>query len=394
MIDKLKIIAIVLFLFPLMLVADRIRLKNGRLIKGTVVKQKNGLVTIKLDKPSHGKNTIRIWKKDIVSMLYVEPKRSRRRRRKTKRRRPARKQTAKQVRQNNRTSQTTANSNNQAVIQKEKVTEKITVDKELTDNVMQKFEDADKRREKSIQSEIDVLQDELEYLKAEKERLKKNNDDDEKFRKLMDKRMSGLEIRIRRLEKYLGMDESMVEYYQQKRSPWDLVKRSAIFPGWGHRYARQEYTGNTYSTLFITFLVLGYFIDYQAEFGKETVNNTFETKMITQSLQMQAFPGLSSGLSNSALYSVYGSYKDGMDAVNSQKKLAGNFYTAAFVLYGMQLVHAYFTGVEWAKSKPRDYSNEELMRPVGWDLNIQPDYHPYRQEISGTHYNISYIHRF
>jgi hypothetical protein len=62
------------------------------------------------------------------------------------------------------------------------------------------------------------------------------------LRKMMDKRLASTEIRIRRLEKYLGMDEAMIDYYQRKRSPWDLVWRSAVFPGWGHRYAREEYT--------------------------------------------------------------------------------------------------------------------------------------------------------
>jgi cation transport regulator ChaB len=43
-------------------------------------------------------------------------------------------------------------------------TEKVIVDKELTNSVMQKFEDADKRRQQATSEEIQVLKDELEYI--------------------------------------------------------------------------------------------------------------------------------------------------------------------------------------------------------------------------------------
>ncbi|MEM7182431.1 MAG: hypothetical protein AAF518_16065 [Spirochaetota bacterium] len=391
---KKSTIILLCLIFPSFLFADIIRLKNGRVFYGTVKKQSSDLVTIKLNKKVNGKDTVRIWKKDIISLVYVDPKKSKRRRRK---RRTSRRTNSTRNKTRQKSQASLRNQNNSTAARTsdryEKVTEKITVDKELTNDVMEKFSEADKRREKATLAEIDVLKEELEYLKAERERLKRSDDENDKFRKMMDKRMSGLEIRIRRLEKYLGMDESMVEYYQRKRSPWDIVKRSAIFPGWGHRYAREEYTGNTYSTLFISFLVFGYFIDYQANVGKQTVQNAFETKIVSQALQLEAV-GFTGSLSNSVLYSTYGNYTNGIDTVNTQKQLASNFFTAAAVLYGIQLVHAYFTGVEWAKSKPRDYSNEELMRPVGWDMNIRPQNNPYSDKKTGTEYALSYTMRY
>ena len=73
-------------------------------------------------------------------------------------------------------------------------TEKVIVDKELTNSVMQKFEDADKRRQQATSEEIQVLKDELEYLKKEKEKLMKQNSGDEEFKKMMDKRLASTEI--------------------------------------------------------------------------------------------------------------------------------------------------------------------------------------------------------
>ncbi|MDX1957700.1 MAG: hypothetical protein SFU98_03955 [Leptospiraceae bacterium] len=383
---------IILF-FTNYLFADRIILKSGKLIQGTVESQNNNIVSVKL---ANGKS-IEVKKKEIASLLYVEPTK------KTQKPRPKPRPIATE---NIKPSETpiakesikddSAKVTPTTIQNTEKISEKITVDKELTNSVMKKFEDADKRREGTTKEEIQVLREELDYLKKEKNKTEKLNNTEDEFRKNMDKRLSGMEIRTRRLEKYLGMDESMVEYYQQPRSPWDIVKRSAVFPGWGHRYAREDYTGNTYSTLFIILPILGYFIDYQANVAKDAVENTLINKLGTQILQSQALGTNSTvtSLSNATIFSTISNYQTGLDAVNSQKQLANNFFTAAIVLYGFQLVHSYFTGVEWAKTKPRNYSNEELLRPTGFNWNIQPDFTPNSNAKAGTIYSFQYSTSF
>ncbi len=220
---------------------------------------------------------------------------------------------------------------------------------------MKKFEDADKRRKNQVKGELELLREELRYLKEEKERLAKIDKDNEEFRKDMDKRMAGLEIRIRRLERYLAMDETMIEYYQTPRSPWEIVKRSAIFPGWGHRYAREEYTGNIYSTAFISLFVLGYLINFQAKLSKSSVKNDFNNR-----LALSAFLGGSGGI---LLFNTYISYDKKINEINNRKQFENLFINGAILLYGIQLVHA-FTGVEWAKSSPRDHNESLLKSPV------------------------------
>ena len=221
-INSIKLIALGIFLFPIFMYSDSIVLKNGKRIQGVVKNQENNIVTI----ITSSGETKQIKKQDIVSMIYAS---SPAKNKPKENKKPAVANTTPNKPENKSKDEFNENlfssnekvqiNNNEKLVEK---TEKITVDKELTNSVMQKFEDADKRRLDATSSEIQVLKEELEYLKKEKERLQKLSNADDEFKKTLDKRMAGLEIRIRRLEKYLGMDESMVEYYQRKRSPWDL----------------------------------------------------------------------------------------------------------------------------------------------------------------------------
>ena len=275
----LRLIIIGIVVIPTFVFADKIVLKTGKVLQGTVENQENNIVTLTT---STGEK-IQVKKEEIVSMIYAEQKI-------VKKPTPPKPKpesvTDGENGNTNRTTQVTGEriqvNNNEKITEK---TEKVTIDKELTNSVMQKFEDADKRRLQATNSEIDVLKAELEYLKKERERMQKLNQGDEDFKKTMDKRMASLEIRIRRLEKYLGMDESMVDYYQRKRSPWDLVWRSAIFPGWGHRYAREEYTGNAYSTSIIVLYLLHYFIDYQTKAAEDVAKTALFNDAVVKAYQ-------------------------------------------------------------------------------------------------------------
>lgn len=367
-----------IFLFPLIIHADRVILKNGQTLDGIVESQSEGMVYFKTEKGEE----LKIKKESVVSLIYDESKVTVR---------PKVSSTDQSPKENSVPAR-------QGGIDREKITERVSVDRDLTDSVMKKFEDADKRRDNQIQKELELLREELKYLKEERDRLAKNNQDTEEFKKTMDTRMAGLEIRIRRLERYLAMDETMVEYYQSPRSPWDIVKRSAIFPGWGHRYAKEEYTGNAYSTSFIVLLALGYLVKYQADAAEEAVKDKFNGDIMLKSFQNSSLGLSNSTIGTTTLLSTYNSYEKSMNAVDSQKKLGSLLINGAIVLYGIQLVHAYFTGVDWAKSSPRDYSNESLLKsPVSWNFSTIPDISGRALEENkpnGIIYNLQISRRF
>jgi hypothetical protein len=359
--------------------SDRVVLKNGKVVTGTVESQLGGTVKIKTNE-----GLKEISMSEVVSVIYVETKKS------TNNSQPSK------VVTENKTVETVkpeksaqvVNNNSDRVYEK---TEKVTVDKELTNKVMDTFQEADKRRAEQTKEQIQALKEEIEYFKKEKDRTKNINDQNDEFKKQIDKRMSNLEIRTRRLEKYLGMDETMVDYYQRKRSPWDLVWRSALFPGWGHRYAKEEYTGNTYSTTILILLGVGYLINYQAGVAERTLASSTQTKIVSTYLQYQSV-GITPTFTNASLYRLYGNAETAQETIDSQKNLGSLLFNTALVLYVFQLGHAYFTGVEWAKSKPRDYSNEELMKPVGLNFKTGIDYGIANQR--GTEYKLEYSTRF
>ncbi len=353
------------------LFGDKILLKNGKSIQGEVVSQNSGVVIIKT---ANGQKKINM--KEVMSVVYVEVKNKPQKRIVRKKKEILdESEIFTSVKEEKEPIVIIKETNSKPSDKSEKIiekSEKITIDKELTDKVMQKFEDADKRRAEQTKGEVVILREELDYLKKEKDRAKTINDDNDKLKKEYDKRIAAVEIRTRRLEKYLGMDETMVDYYQKPRSPWDLVWRSALFPGWGHRHAKEEYTGNTYTTTILILLPLGYFINYQADAAKAALDSSLRTKMVSTYLQYTSV-GIPVSLTNASLYSIYGNYETAVTAIDSQKELSRIFFNTAILIYFFQIGHAYFTGVEWAKTKPRNYSNEELMKPTGLNLKTVPD---------------------
>ncbi|MCX7998236.1 MAG: hypothetical protein N3A69_04690, partial [Leptospiraceae bacterium] len=235
---------ILLFTFYIPIYADEVILKNGNRFLGIVEKQTEGIVYFRT-KEGEAKE---IKKTDIIALIYDETKA------KVKETDSISSPTPiENIKEKPTEISRQASDAKPSVYEKERY-EKVTVDRELTNSIMKKFEEADKRREGVVSQELELLREELRLLREERDKYKKLIIEDENYKKDLDKRLAILEIRIRRLERYLAMDETMIEYYQTPRSPWDIVKRNAIFPGWGHRYAREEYTGNAYSTLFISLL--------------------------------------------------------------------------------------------------------------------------------------------
>ena len=128
----------------------------------------------------------------------------------------------------------------------------------------------------------------------------------------------------------------MVGYFQRKRSPWDLVWRSALFPGWGHRYAREDYTGNSYSTTVPLLLGFGFVFDYVAKSGQTAANDALYNGVVIRSIQYSSL-GISSTYSNTFILSSFATHNTSMTAVNSQKELSQNLLNAAVGLYLIQL---------------------------------------------------------
>jgi hypothetical protein len=362
------IAAIGIALLPAFLFADRIVLKNGKTIVGTVQGQENNLITIITNK---GDKQL-IKKDEIVSMIYVDTKAVKKKR--PVRRIPPKTNVTKDTREDNELSPTTT-SDKTKVLNNEKNlnrSERTTVDGEITNKVMKKFEDADKRRQETTGSELGTLKEELEYLKKEKERLQKLDKGNEEQKRYLDKRMASIEIRVRHIENFLNMDETQSDYFKQKRSPWDLVWRSALFPGWGHRYAREEYTGNAYSTGIPILLGFGVLFSYVAKSGEESANDALFNGTVVRSVLYSSL-GITTTYSNTFVLSAYATYNTNMSAVDSQKELSQKFLNAAVGLYVIQLVNAYFTGKEWSKVQPRDYSNEGIMKSTGFNFKSKAD---------------------
>ncbi|MCB1192381.1 MAG: hypothetical protein H7A23_21035 [Leptospiraceae bacterium] len=222
-----------------------------------------------------------------------------------------------------------------------------------------------------VKSKCCELYDALERRVGHLEDAKREYD---KWRKTVEKREAEHEIRLRRLEKYLGMDESMVDYYSRKRSPWDLVWRSTLFPGWGHRYAREEYIGNAYTTSIFLLAGLGWFITYEASALERVAKDKLITEAIVKPAAYSNILGASIGSINDLLgVSNAADYYNATNAISSQKKLGIQMMNLAGYIYLFQIAHAYFTGLDWARTQPRDYSPSGLQSMRGFNFSINRD---------------------
>ncbi len=379
-----------LILLPALLFADRIVLKNGKTITGTVQGQENNLVTIITTTGERQQ----VKKEDIVSMIYVETKGVKKK--PFPRKVPTKTIATKDTKTINNTKPVNESSDKKQIISGKNIErrERVTVDKEITDKVMQKFDDADKRRQETTAGEMKALTDELDYLKKERERMQRSNEGDDDYKRKLDMRMAGIEIQVRRLERHLTMDETQAEYFKRKRSPWDLVWRSALFPGWGHRYAREEYTGNAYSASVPLLLGVAFLFDYSAKSAQSSADDALFNGVVVKSIQYSSL-GISSNYSNTLVLSSYATYNTSMSAIDSQKQLSHNLLNAAIGLYLIQLAHAYFTGVEWSKVQPRDYSNEGILKSTGFNFKSKADTNNYAKVPErGIRYEVEFNTNF
>ena len=145
------------------------------------------------------------------------------------------------------------------------------------------------------------------------------------------------------------------------RSPFDLVWRSALFPGWGHLHADQNTTGILYGALFwsaaiLTAVEYGAVADAKAAYEQESTNAFVVVAAVGQS-----------GGTGLFLYSLSANNA----AFDSYSRETGRFTasaTALVLVYAFQLAHAYYSGVDWV--------NAGLIAPEAeqsWNLDLRPE---------------------
>ena len=105
--------------------------------------------------------------------------------------------------------------------------------------------------------------------------------------------------------------------------------------------------------------------------------------------------GIPATYSNTFVLNSFASYNSAMSAVDSQRQLSQNLYSAAIGLYLIQLVHAYFTGVEWSKVQSKDYTNEGLLKPTGFNFKSKVDTNNYAKVPErGIRYEVEFSTNF
>lgn len=308
--------------------ADTVYMKNGKRIDGLISSQSHEIIII----ITNDGEVKKINKKDTSKIYFTQGQGNKKKPTRPKRKRQSRPK--KKERQSSRKSDRV----------------------DLSNNIL-------------VKSKCCELYDALERRVGRLEDAKREYD---KWRKTVEKREADHEIRLRRLEKYLGMDENMVDYYRRHRSPWDLVWRNALFPGWGHRYARKNYIGNAYTTSIFVLWGLGWFITYQADALQKVADEKLITETIVKPNAYANILGGGAGSINEILsVSNAADYYNTTSAISSQKKLGVQMINLAAYLYAIQIVHAYFTGLDWARTQPRDYSPSGLQSMNGWNFSVK-----------------------
>lgn len=213
-----------------------------------------------------------------------------------------------------------------------------------------------KSRTEFYKQQNKLLKQELAYLKEERDKIQKKQEKEKIYKDATTKELNKLGVRTRRLEKFLKMDESQVEYYKRKRSKWDLVKRSAVFPGWGHDYAKMEKTGDFYRFTFLTSLLFGGLATLDVDSQKNKLKVERDDKLLTYGL---LFGGSNVSSLGFLFMQPISTYNKKIANLELEERLGNILLGGALGIYIVQVVHAYITGVKWEKTPPRNYSNYE-----------------------------------
>ena len=375
---KLSILFI-LFLSPSMLLfSDTIYLKSGKVIEGKIVSQNSQKVDLEKE---NGKKTS-LSKKSILRIVYKDPETSDpdlKKENTSQKKKIAKKETefkSKKTASTEKKSQNEiTNSPELAGIEQklDKMIQQKEIDLELRKEELSIKKSENDRFDTLLKREEEILSEEKALLKENRYILQEELEKERKERALLEKRVTELELKNRRLEMFLSMDEGEVAYYSQKRDSMDIVKRSMIFPGWGQRYAKDEFSGNAFSVTFLTTFSLGLLSYTSGKYSESNIREETSTTLSQNAFLLSQVSSTNSSLSGYALYSSYQKGESKLDDPLLRQQFGKTLLITSILVYGANLLHAYYLGNDWAKITPKNYPGAPAS---GWYWDLNPESNP------------------
>ncbi|MBE7412282.1 MAG: hypothetical protein L6Q54_14485 [Leptospiraceae bacterium] len=307
---------VLLFFFSFSLYSETIFLKSGKSIEGKIIKQSPESVRV-----NSNNKEFEIPKKQIFKIRFNVTQ-------------AEKKQLESQALQ---IAKKEKEAKNKAELQKEEETRQIELEKELAQFAKPE-------------------------IKTNEELIKKVND---------------LESRLNELEKFTEIQSDWKDYYKRKRSPWDLVWRSAILPGWGLVYAKEGYIGKAYTFLTLFTLATAIGLESSEKSQSRKLKSKFvDDLIVTPAMYSVIVPG-SSDPANPA-YSLISmqrlkgvsNFTKNYDELQNTSKMKHNAFRIAAGLYIFQLIHAGIKGYFWSKEITQTASGEIVTEGV--NIHISP----------------------
>ena len=215
------------------------------------------------------------------------------------------------------------------------------------------------------------FEERIKKLESEVIDLKSNNnlaDSGSRLNKL-EEEIKDIKSRTRRMERFLEIDPDMEEYYSKPRTPWSILWRSALIPGWGLSYGRSSF-GTVYTSLFFisamgvagikqsvntleekfTDKIINDYV-LQPFFVRQAIANTTQTTTSTSNSSIENLLTLNS---NIKLYNLYKLQRD----IDEQDKATDNLVAGVAGLYAFQLLHSAVYSYFWAKKIPEKFDSK------------------------------------
>ncbi|MCB1192436.1 MAG: hypothetical protein KDK90_18465 [Leptospiraceae bacterium] len=245
-------------------------------------------------------------------------------------------------------------------------------------------------REEYFKRQMDLLEEELRYLREEREKLKSKREIDENYKRTIERKIANLELRNKRLEKLLKVEQNRLDDFKKSGSPWQLAWRSAILPGWGHRYVGEDVIGDSYSASILVFLLTGFGLKYDAKLNKQYLDEKLTNAVVIRPILFNSFISSSTvtDILSILAFQTYYSYNHDSANVRDEKRLGNNLIGVGAGLYILQIAHAYITGVNIKKEK---YSSTG-----GWNFYLHSlnSYNPLVNQNVPISFDLSYTFRF
>lgn len=241
----------------------------------------------------------------------------------------------------------------------------------------------------SFEERITKLENDILKTRTQMANMDPSSYSGAKLRK-MESDIEDLKNRVKKVEKFLEIDPEIENYYNSPRSMWQVVWRSAIFPGWGLNYARGNF-GTTYSSLFF-FTAIGsigykeYLKDDERKIRSSAISELVVTPTAFSSLlassnlastnpnlntDLQAYQSYNLTLKGSAIAERYDSNYEG-------KQRSDRMMRAAVAIYLIQLIHSGIYGYFWEKNPPKQFLKDEEKNEESelgsWNFQIFPSF--------------------